>query len=90
MWKKLTHPNILPLLGITISPSHQLISAFISGGDLLDYLGKYPNADRLKLVDVPSLVFVPPSPTPLVIRPRRGPLLPTLLQCDSRGSQGGT
>ena len=63
MWKRLTrlnHPNVLPLLGITITP-FQLISNWMPGGDLLQYVKKNPNTDRLGLVGVPPLVFIPPS-----------------------------
>ena len=57
MWKHLTHPNILPLLGVTITPKFQLISNWMSGGALREYIGKNPNADRLKLVGVPLIVI---------------------------------
>ena len=56
MWKRLTHPNILPLLGITVTPL-QLISDWMSGGDLPDYIKKHPDADRLGLVGTPSAAF---------------------------------
>jgi len=58
MWKRLTHPNVLPLLGITLDP-FQFISNRMSGGDLLEYLNKNPHIDRLGLVGVPPFVFVP-------------------------------
>ena len=56
MWRHLTHPNILPLLGVTITP-FQLISNWMSGGDLPGYVQKNPNVDRLKLVGVPLAAF---------------------------------
>ena len=56
MWKRLTHPNILPLRGVTIAPL-QLISDWMSGGDLPGYIENNPNADRLGLVGVPPIVF---------------------------------
>src|ERR1700753_993441 len=46
MWKYLFHPNILPLLGATISPP-QLVSVFIPAGDLSKYIVKNPDADRI-------------------------------------------
>ena len=52
----MTHPNVLPLLGITIDP-FQLISNWMSGGDLLEYLKKNPRTDRLELVGAPPCVF---------------------------------
>lgn len=49
MWKRLTHPNIMPLFGVTLTPP-QLISEWISGGNLQEYIEKYPDVDRLGLV----------------------------------------
>lgn len=51
VWKRLTHPNILPLLGTTITPL-QLVSDWMPGGDLPSYLKKNPNADQVGLVGV--------------------------------------
>lgn len=48
MWKYLKHPNILPLLSVTIFPP-QLISVRMVG-DLLEYVGDKPGADRLSLL----------------------------------------
>ena len=90
MWKSLKHPYILPLLGATISPS-QLVSPFMSNGNLSKYIPKNPDANKLVLVGVNLLA--PPIITRfsfqrLDIRNCRGPPLFTLPQCDSRGSQG--
>ena len=60
MWKRLMHPNILPLLGVTIVP-FQLVSNWMSGGDLPDYIKKNPDADRLGLVGVPPVAIAPGS-----------------------------
>ncbi|KAF9645406.1 kinase-like protein [Thelephora ganbajun] len=49
MWKRLTHPNIVPLLGITITP-FQLISGWMSGGDLSEYIKNNSDADRIGLL----------------------------------------
>ena len=57
MWKSLKHPNILPLLGATISPS-QLVSALMPAGDLSKYLQKNPDTNRIELVGV-NLVALP-------------------------------
>ena len=56
MWKHLTHPNVLSLLGVTMTPKFQLVSNWMSGGDLPGYIKKNFNADRLKLVGVPPIV----------------------------------
>ena len=58
MWKHLLHPNIVPLLGITPTPL-QLISEWIPGGDLTEYVKKHPGADRLGLVNVHPTAFGP-------------------------------
>ena len=66
MWKHLTHPNILSLLGVTVTP-FQLISNWMPGGDLLGYIEKNPNTDRLKLVGTLPIVFIPCLSPPSVI-----------------------
>ena len=61
MWKRLTHPNIIPLLGAIISPRLQLISDWMSGGELPEYINKHPDQDRLVLVGIPLVVFPRPD-----------------------------
>ena len=58
MWNRLDHKNIVPLLGITSEPL-QLISEWMPGGDLTDYVKKHPDADRLDLVGPSPIVFDP-------------------------------
>ena len=58
MWKRLKHQNVVPFLGITQTPL-QLISEWMPGGDLTEYVKKHPSADRLRLVGVPPVVFGP-------------------------------
>ena len=58
MWKRLEHHNIVPLLGITPTPL-QLISKWMPGGDLTEYIKKNPDADRLGLVNSPAVVLNP-------------------------------
>jgi len=68
MWRRLKHPNIVPLLGITLTP-FQLISDRMSGGEMSGYIKKHPNVDRLKLVGVPPIAFIPRSlPLPAIRR----------------------
>ena len=47
--KHLKHPNIVPLLGAATEPL-ELISEWMPGGELLGYLARRPDADRLSLV----------------------------------------
>ena len=49
--KHLVHPNVLPLLGVTID-NYQLILKWVFGGNLPEYIQKYPDADKLRLVRV--------------------------------------
>jgi hypothetical protein len=63
MWKRLKHPNVLSLLGVTVE-RFQLISNWMSGGCLLNYIKNNSEADRLGLVGVPP-VFVYPALTPV-------------------------
>ena len=51
MWKHMIHKNVLPLLGITSVPL-QLISEWMAGGDLQEYIRRCPSSDRLELVGV--------------------------------------
>ena len=57
VWKRLEHQNIVPFLGITLTPL-QLISEWMPGGPLAEYIKKNPNADRLGLVGVFPAVFI--------------------------------
>jgi serine/threonine protein kinase len=56
VWKRLEHGNIVPLLGITPDPL-QLISEWMPGGDLTEYIKKHPGVDRLSLASIPAAVF---------------------------------
>ena len=58
MWKCLDHKNIVPLLG-NITDHLQLISEWMPGGHLTEYIGNHPDANRLGLVSVPPPTFVP-------------------------------
>jgi len=51
MWKRLNHPNIVPLLGATIDPP-QLVSDWMLCGDLVGYIVDHADADRLGLVGI--------------------------------------
>lgn len=57
MWKRLTHLNIMPLLGVTINPP-QLIMGLVSNGNLPEYIEKHPNVDRFGLVGAPFVAII--------------------------------
>jgi len=54
LWKDLSHPNILPFLGICVDddvgPSPVMISPLCKQGNVLKYLLRNPGADRLQIV----------------------------------------
>jgi hypothetical protein len=58
MWKRSKHKNIVPFLGVALSPL-QLISEWISGGHLTEYIKEHPDADRLGLVCAHSIMLDP-------------------------------
>ena len=86
VWKHLAHSNIVPLLGATTDPL-QLISDWMCGGHLTEYITNHPNPDRPSLVRVPSTVLCGALTRSLVIRCRQRPQLPPLLQRDPWRSQ---
>ena len=55
-WKNLTHPNVVPLLGVTTDPI-QLVSGWMPDVDLIGYITNHSDADRLSLVGVPFAVL---------------------------------
>ena len=49
MWKRLTHPNIVPSVGITMDPL-QAVSEHMLKGALVEHLEETPEANRIGLV----------------------------------------
>ena len=50
-WKILCHPNILPLLGATMSENRfVMVSEWMMKGNINEFVRMDPNADRLGLV----------------------------------------
>jgi hypothetical protein len=53
VWKQLYHENILPFLGVNLHiffPSFSLISPWMEKHNVMSFLQKYPDFDRLKIV----------------------------------------
>ena len=69
MWKHLTHPNIVSLLGVTSTP-FQLVSNWMSGEDLPEYIKNNSDADLLGLVGVHSVLLIMCSLPLLALRRR--------------------
>ena len=53
-WKSLKHPNVLPLVGVTMTESmFAMVSEWMVNGNVNQFVGTHPNADRLGLVGFP-------------------------------------
>ena len=53
-WKHLSHPNVLPLIGILADPRCVLIlTAWMPNGNVIQYARSNPWANRLRLVSSP-------------------------------------
>jgi len=51
MWKRISHPNIVPFLGVSEAPAPLcMVSEWMSNGNVRDYVEKNPEASRLQLV----------------------------------------
>lgn len=51
MWKRLSHPNIVPFLGVTDAPAPlSIVSEWMPNGDIRHHVGEHPEVDRIQLV----------------------------------------
>ena len=51
LWKRISHPNIVPFLGVSEGPAPLcMVSEWMSNGNVRDYVGKNPETSRLQLV----------------------------------------
>jgi len=51
MWKRISHPNIVPLLGVSEAPAPLcMVSEWMPNGHVRNYVEKNPGASRLQLV----------------------------------------
>ena len=59
MWKGLRHPNVLPLLGVTMTKNRfAMVSEWMENGSIYGFVKTHPDADRLKLVCLSFEVLV--------------------------------
>ena len=55
MWKRLEHPNIVGFIGVTQNPL-QFVSEWMPNGTLTEYLDVNPDANRIGLVRLFSVI----------------------------------
>ena len=57
MWKSLRHPNVLPLMGVTMTETHfAMVSEWMVNGNIKEFMKAHPDEDRFGLVGVPFKV----------------------------------
>ena len=51
MWKHLRHPNVMPLMGATMTDGRfEMVSKWMVNGNINEFVKIHPDADRLELV----------------------------------------
>ena len=59
MWSALRHPNVLPLLGATMTGAQfAMVSEWMVNGNISEFVEAYPDTDRLVLVGFPLVVLL--------------------------------
>ena len=62
-WKTLQHPNVLPLLGVTMTEVQlTMVSEWMVNGSINEFVRANPDVDRLGLVSLPSEVLLSSRP----------------------------
>jgi len=59
IWKRLSHPNVLPLLGVSVSKDPQyfrIISEWMPNGNVMEFIKSNPQTNRLSLAS-PTVHF---------------------------------
>ena len=58
MWKYLRHPNVLPLVGVTMTETRfEMVSGWMDNGNINDFVKVHPDVDRFELVGFPFEVL---------------------------------
>ena len=71
MWKRLDHPNIVAFKGITLNPL-QLVSEWMPGGELRNYIKQNPDTIRINLVGSFLLLLHSIAPSPQLLGIAKG------------------
>ena len=62
-WKHLKHPNILPLLGVSMVANasyFDILTEWMPNGNLMQYAKSHPEVNRLQLVSITTSTFLQP------------------------------
>ena len=60
-WKTLQHPNVLPLIGVTMTEAQfAMVSEWMANGSISEFVKTNPDVDRLELVCFPPKVMLSP------------------------------
>ena len=58
-WKTLQHPNVLPLIGVTMTEAQfAMVSEWMANGSISEFVKTNPDVDRLELVCFPPKVLL--------------------------------
>ena len=50
-WKALNHPNVLPLLGVTVDTGQfVMVSEWMENGNIIEFIRSHQDIDRFELV----------------------------------------
>ena len=92
VWKRLQHQNIVPCLGVPTGRwlPFEIVCSWMENGKITDYVGKYPDVDRINLVSVfASTITVSFRRLYIAAVGCSGrSSFPPLLQNNTRGSEG--
>jgi len=77
MWKALQHPNVLPLIGVTMGEAQfAMVSEWMANGSINEFVKANPGVDRVGLVGFPFRALLSSSRwssrNPLARRCREG------------------
>ena len=57
-WKYVSHPNVLPFLGVSHSLlSFSIITPWLQNGNIIEYIQKHRGANRLELVSDHHIIY---------------------------------
>jgi len=93
MWKTLHHPDVLPLLGVTVSDGHfAMVSEWMTNGNINEFVTVHRNVNRFEPVRFRSCCRLRLSPMKLLLTAQRlcpGVGIHPWRGDDTRGSERG-